>query len=246
LKIRLRSAVIERAPNPRNGAATVEQNRYQIRFEWAASGAQVLAEAGDIDVFVWVDAIRPASAGSAALIPDQGAVIEGSLAASAAIAQWIVALQRELARRVVVAIIAAGERREDGATRFAVEDFLAAGAIIDQLNKLGLDATSPEAAVAEAAFLQLKPAVGHLVSASVSAKAIASLASATVSAAVSEAVSGASAPPASASPASGSPASGSAPASARTPLAGFEARVNLELAAEDVVVLRAHSSDSRV
>jgi hypothetical protein len=242
LKIRLRFAVIERAPNPRNGAATVEQNRYQIRFEWAASGARVLADAGDIDVFVWVDAIRPASAGSAALLPDQGAVIEGSLVASAAIAQWIVALQRELARRVVVAIIAAGERREDGATRFAVEDFLAAGAIIDQLNKLGLDATSPEAAVAEAAFLQLKPAVGHLVSASVSAKAIASLASATVSAAVS----GASASPASASPTSASPASGSAPASARTPLVGFEARVNLELAAEDVVVLRAHSSDSRV
>jgi hypothetical protein len=241
LKIRLRFAVIERAPNPRNGAATVEQNRYQIRFEWAASGARVLADAGDIDVFVWVDAIRPASAGSAALLPDQGAVIEGSLVASAAIAQWIVALQRELARRVVVAIIAAGERREDGATRFAVEDFLAAGAIIDQLNKLGLDATSPEAAVAEAAFLQLKPAVGHLVSASVSAKAVASLASATVSETVSRAVSGASAPPASASP-----ASASAPASAGTPLAGFEARVNVELSAEDVAVLRAHSSDSRV
>jgi 2-phosphosulfolactate phosphatase len=147
-----------------------EQNRYQIRLEWTATGAAVLAEAGDVDVYVWVDAVGDASAFDSAALPEGGAVIDGSIESAAAVAAWIVELQRQLARRVVVALIAAGDAREDGSTRFTIED-LAAGAIIDQLNKLGLDATSPEAAVAEAAFLQLKPAVSHLVSASVSGRA---------------------------------------------------------------------------
>ncbi|MET0989181.1 MAG: hypothetical protein ABWY54_00895 [Glaciihabitans sp.] len=147
-----------------------EQNRYQIRLEWTAAGAHVLAEAADVDVYVWVDALADRSERTIASLPPRGAVIDGSIESAAAVAAWIVELQRQLARRVVVALIAAGDSREDGSTRFTIEDLLAAGAIIDQLNKLGLDATSPEAAVAEAAFLQLKPAVSHLVSASVSGR----------------------------------------------------------------------------
>jgi hypothetical protein len=166
----------------------VEQNRYQIRFEWAATGARVLAETGDVDVYVWVDAIPTAGEVVASELPPVGAVVSGSLGS---------------------AIIAAGDQRADGSPRFAIEDLLAAGAIIDQLNKLGLDATSPEAAVAEAAFLQLKPAVGHLVSASVTAKGLASAVGASEGSGISSA---------------------------------FSARVNADLSADDVVVIRAHES----
>jgi 2-phosphosulfolactate phosphatase len=187
----------------------VEQNRYQIRFEWAATGARVLGESGDVDVYVWVDAIPTAGELVASDLPPVGAVIIGSVDSAASVAAWIVKLQKQLARRVVVAIVAAGEQREDGSERFAIEDLLAAGSIIDQLNKLGLDATSPEAAVAEAAFLQLKPAVGHLVSASVTAKSLDSVVGATA---------------------------GSGTSSA------FSARLNADLGADDVVVIRAHES----
>lgn len=147
-----------------------EQDRYQIRFEWTAAGAHVLAEAGDVDVFVWVDAVAGETDFAVDALPAGGAVIDGSIESASAVATWIIELQRQLARRAVVAIIAAGDTRDGGATRFTIEDLLAAGAIIDQLNARGLDATSPEAAVAEAAFIQLKPAVGHLVSASVSGR----------------------------------------------------------------------------
>jgi 2-phosphosulfolactate phosphatase len=57
----------------------------------------------------------------------------------------------------------------DGQWRYAVEDQLAAGAVIDRLSELGLDATSTEAAAAEAAYRSLSRAVGHLMTASVSA-----------------------------------------------------------------------------
>jgi hypothetical protein len=47
----------------------------------------------------------------------------------------------------------------------ATEDLLAAGAVIDQLATLGLDATSPEAAAAEAAYRGLARATSHLLTA---------------------------------------------------------------------------------
>ena len=34
-----------------------EQARYEVRFDWGASGAEAVG--GDADVIVWVDAIRP-------------------------------------------------------------------------------------------------------------------------------------------------------------------------------------------
>ncbi|MGQ2916506.1 MAG: 2-phosphosulfolactate phosphatase, partial [Microbacterium aurantiacum] len=49
--------------------------------------------------------------------------------------------------------------------RFAVEDELGAGAIIDALAAFGIDHTSPEAAAACAAFQGLRPAVRHLLTA---------------------------------------------------------------------------------
>ena len=55
------------------------------------------------------------------------------------------------------------------AIRFAIEDQLAAGAIVDALVGLGIDHTSPEAAVACAAFEGLRHATTHLIGASGSA-----------------------------------------------------------------------------
>ena len=66
----------------------------------------------------------------------------------------------------------AGDVRPDGSTRFAVEDHLVAGAVIASLGTLGIDATSPEAAVADAAYRGLEGAVGHLVTASVGGRSV--------------------------------------------------------------------------
>ena len=57
----------------------------------------------------------------------------------------------------------------DEPIRFAIEDQLAAGAIVDALVGLGIDHTSPEAAVACAAFEGLRHAATHLIGASGSA-----------------------------------------------------------------------------
>jgi 2-phosphosulfolactate phosphatase len=86
------------------------------------------------------------------------------------VAEWVLARQTEKGDRFAVAVIAAGETREDDSIRFAVEDLLGAGAIIDALAAVGIDYCSPEAAAACAAFTGLRGAVGHLLSASASGK----------------------------------------------------------------------------
>jgi 2-phosphosulfolactate phosphatase len=70
-------------------------------------------------------------------------------------------------------VIAVGEPRADGSTRFAVEDLLAAGAVIDALADAGIDYCSPEAAAAGAAFTGLRNATGHLIGASASGRELA-------------------------------------------------------------------------
>ena len=146
----------------------MEQARYQIRFDWGQAGATAVG--ADADVVAWVDAIPDAAADPLARIPDSVAhVIGAGIGAAAAAAEWILDRQRDLGRPVIVAVIAAGADRADGGFRFAVEDQLAAGAIIAELGRLGLDATSPEAAAAEASFRGLERAVKHLQTASVSA-----------------------------------------------------------------------------
>ena len=79
--------------------------------------------------------------------------------------------QQELAGgRFRVAIIAAGVTRADGSLRFAVEDLLAAGAIIEAIADRGIDHQSPEAAAAASAYRGLSTATRHLINASVSAR----------------------------------------------------------------------------
>lgn len=59
--------------------------------------------------------------------------------------------QAEAGDRFTVAVIAADEPRQGGELRFAVEDLLAAGAVIDALAAVGINYCSPEAAAACAA-----------------------------------------------------------------------------------------------
>lgn len=95
-------------------------------------------------------------------------VLAASLRNRTAVAEWILAHQHAVGRRVKVAVVAGGEVRADDTVRFSVEDLLTAGAVIDALGKLGIDACSPEAAAASAAYTGLARAMRHLFTASVS------------------------------------------------------------------------------
>ncbi|OUE18118.1 2-phosphosulfolactate phosphatase [Clavibacter michiganensis] len=151
------------------------QARYQVRLDGGVAGARRIAAGAD--VIVWVDALPSVPPPTAArrdevlaTMPARPAVVSAGLADAAAVADWILALQTALGRRAYVAVVAAGTLEADGSWRACAEDQLAAGAVVDALAALGIDATSPEAAVACAAYQQLRPAVGHLVTASVSAR----------------------------------------------------------------------------
>jgi len=144
---------------------TAPQAKYQVRFDWGVAGANAVA--ADADIVVWVDALADAPAPVAELA-GAGAVLSSGLTDSVAVARWILDEQVRLGRRAMVALIAAGgETTPDGFTRFAVEDLLAAGALVDALAVLGIDYASPEAAAACAAFTGLRGAVAHLLTASV-------------------------------------------------------------------------------
>lgn len=143
-----------------------DQSQYQVRFDWSLEGARTVAS--DVDVVVLVDVL---SAPPAPALPDlRAAIVAGDFGNRSAVAEWVLARQAEKGDRFAVAIVASGAEREDGSLRFAVEDLLAAGAIVDALAGVGIDYCSPEAAAACAAFTGLRGAVGHLVSASATGK----------------------------------------------------------------------------
>lgn len=146
------------------------QSKYQVRFDWGTDGAAAIgsdADGTDADVLVWVDALADAAAPVADL-PGHGAVLATGLTDAPAVAAWILDEQVQLGRRAMVAVVAAGGTTAAGSPRFAVEDLLAAGALVDALASLGIDYASPEAAAACAAFTGLRGAVAHLLTASVS------------------------------------------------------------------------------
>lgn len=95
-------------------------------------------------------------------------VVAASLRNRTAVARWILQHQARIGHRAMVAIVAAGEVRTDETVRFAVEDLLAAGAVIDALGAVGIDACSPEAAAACAAYTGLARGIRHMFTASVS------------------------------------------------------------------------------
>jgi len=150
------------------------QHKYQVRFDWGQAGFRALAPF--VDAVVVVDVLPEADA-AAPVVPgaDDTQVITAGFGNRTAVAEWVLARQSEKGDRFSVAVIAAGGLRGDGSARFAVEDLLASGAVIDALISLGIDHCSPEAAAASAAFVGLKQAVRHLVSASVSGQALAAL-----------------------------------------------------------------------
>lgn len=136
------------------------QARYQVRFDVGDEG---LARIGDADVVVRVDAFGTADAGvDVAAVPASAAILAADLRTRGAVARWILDHQVAIGRRVSISVITATPH---GA--FGSADVLAAGAVIDALTALGIDFTSPEAAVACAAFSGLSGAVGHLFTASV-------------------------------------------------------------------------------
>ncbi|MDR6610653.1 2-phosphosulfolactate phosphatase [Leifsonia sp. 1010] len=143
--------------------AAHRQAKYQVRFDWAADGAAAVA--ADADVVVWVDALADVPAPE---LPGDGAVLAAGLTDATSVARWILAEQVRLGRRAMIAVVAAGGATPSGSTRFAVEDLLAAGAVVDALASVGIDYSSPEAAAACAAFTGLRGAVAHLLTASVS------------------------------------------------------------------------------
>jgi len=109
-------------------------------------------------VVVWCDALPTGHS-----MPSfRGAIVAGTTGSAVAVAQWIIALQQQLADRAIVAVVAGGT--DEGG--FAVEDFLAAGAVVDALATVGIDFNSPEAASACAAYEGLRNATLHLTSAS--------------------------------------------------------------------------------
>lgn len=160
------------------------QSKYQVRLDWGVRGATRIAAAADI--VVWVDVIPDAAVPDAAvpalpeglleLVPDAAAVLAAGLVDASATARWILAEQERLGRRAYIAILAAGDSGDTGDpgnadAGFAADDLLGAGAVIDALAVLGIDDTSPESAVAAAAFGGLRRAVRHLTSASSSGRA---------------------------------------------------------------------------
>lgn len=138
------------------------QGNYQVRFEWGAAGAAVIAE--DADALVWVDELGEEP------VPGLPGVVAGSIATAEAVARWCLAKQEELGGRFRIAVVAAGVAESDGGVRFAVEDLLGAGAVIDAIAEVGIDHQSPEAAAAAAAYTGLRRGLRHLISASVSAR----------------------------------------------------------------------------
>ena len=96
-------------------------------------------------------------------------VLLGCLRNASAVARAVLVEQERRDARTSVAVIAAGELPPTGGAgglRFAVEDLLGAGAIIDALAELGLDHSSPEAAAACETFRGLRRATRHLLAAS--------------------------------------------------------------------------------
>lgn len=146
-----------------------DQSAYQIRLDWGLAGLARLAPA---HITVLVDALPSATAPDVRVdgLQADGLVVRASLVDRTAVARWILERQHENGGRTSVNVVAVGETDESGTPRFALEDQLAAGALIDALISLGIDHTSPDAAVASASYDGLKRACVHLLSASASGR----------------------------------------------------------------------------
>lgn len=160
------------------------QTHYQVRFGRGPAALDTVAS--HADVVIWVDALpdEPGSGTAAATtapaapaapavtsapaIPAPPALagiplIAADLRNRSNAARWMLEQQVLAGTRVSVAVVAAAD---------TVEDTLAAGAVIDALAALGIDFSSPDAAVACASFTTLERAVAHLFTASITGRAL--------------------------------------------------------------------------
>lgn len=138
-------------------------NHYQVVSGWGPNALSTVAHSAD--VIIWVNALNlPEFAAELTDIPSSTSVIECDLQASFAAAEWAYDKQIREGRRLLIAVLCA-----DG-SGISVPDFLAAGAVIERLAQLGLDALSPEAAVLNASYLKLSPVMSHLISASLAVR----------------------------------------------------------------------------
>lgn len=139
-----------------------------LRFSSTVTDAVARGESVALDADAHAVSINGAAIASLATRTD-ATVMLGCLRNRSAVARAVLAEQERRGERTSVAIIAAGERTARDAVapvRFAVEDHLGAGAIVDALGAIGIDHTSPEAAAACEAFRALHGAVRHLLTAS--------------------------------------------------------------------------------
>lgn len=141
------------------------QATYQVRLGWGADALDGLAPA---EIIVVVDAVGEDLRLAQAATSRADVVFAGSLRNATATAQAV--LDEQIARggRTAISLVLAGD---DGS--FAVEDYLAAGAIGDALSARGVDHSAPDLAVATEGFRALRRAVTHLVSASAAGLALA-------------------------------------------------------------------------
>lgn len=144
------------------------QSIYQVRLGWGPAGLTSLATSEIViivDALDGADAAEPPGASDlaaqAAALPHTPMVLLASLRNAEATAAAIRDEQIARDQRLAINLILVG----DGG-QFAVEDFLAAGAVGDALSQLGIDHTVPDLAVATEGFRPLTRALKHLLSAS--------------------------------------------------------------------------------
>lgn len=145
------------------------QATYQVRLGWGTAGLTQLAPA---EIVVVIDAIGSPDvlAQQAKALPHAPTVFVASLRNATATAQAVYEEQLARAGRTTINLVLAGDDAAGGG--FAVEDYLAAGAIADALTTLGIDHSAPDVAVATEGFRPLKRAVKHLFSASAAGLAL--------------------------------------------------------------------------
>lgn len=154
---------------PHDADSPDAQHRYQVRFDVGLDGARRIGSSAHL--LVWCDGLATESVPTDAL-PPHTEVIDARCGAAASIAERLLALQAARGERTMVAVVAAGTPVE-APEGIPVEDQLLAGAVIDALGALGIDATSPEAAVAASSYRGLRGAVAHMLSASVGGRMLA-------------------------------------------------------------------------
>jgi 2-phosphosulfolactate phosphatase len=148
-------------------AAANQAGAVLARPRRAAGGQFSLSPASLIGIPPGTRLMLPSPNGSrlsfaAAHTPGNITVLAGCLRNAAAVAR----IARHVAAEQPIGLIPAGELWPDGTLRFAIEDLLGAGAILDQLDS----ATTPEAELAREAYRTAGTGLARLVRLSVSGR----------------------------------------------------------------------------